>query len=244
MMRHKFLGLLMLAITACAPTATQTTPSALAPAASAAWFEGQWSASGVQLNLTRGENNEIGTLVRPDLQCAANLKVLTQQNDQLIARQDLLYGGGNCLAQQLVVIRRTSGQVSLNFGNGEEDLPLKQNTAVGTTLLKAGVYNAVAVQRNPAASYALQLVLSQTAQGVQVAAIYPDQGCASRLKFERIEGNAARFTEQVEHGTCVSGGTIRLDIQAGTGNLHYRWSKDQVPATVEAFMRPGALPRK
>lgn len=243
-MRHKFLGLLMLAMTACAPTATQTTTSAPTPAASSAWFEGQWSAAGVQLNLTRGEDNVIGTLVRLNLQCAANLKVLTQQNDQLIVRQDLLYGGGNCLADQLVVIRKTSGQMSLNFGNGESDLPLTRSTAAGTSLLKAGVYNAVAVQRNPAASYALQLVVSQTAQGAQVSVIYPDQGCASRLKFERIEGNAARFTEQVEHGTCVSGGTIRLDIQAGTGNLHYRWSKDQVPATVEAFMRPGALPRR
>ncbi|GEM45173.1 hypothetical protein DC3_08080 [Deinococcus cellulosilyticus NBRC 106333 = KACC 11606] len=198
----------------------------------------------MQLNLTRGEDNVIGTLVRPGLQCAANLKVLTQQSDQLIARQDRLYGGGNCVSDQLVVIRRTAGQMSVNFGTGDTDLPLTSNAAAGSSLLKPGVYSAVAVQRNPAASYALQLVVSQTAQGAVVSALYPDQGCASRLQFQRNEGNVARFTEQVQHGTCLNGGTVRLDIQAGTGNLRYQWSKNEVPATVEAFLRPGALPRK
>ncbi|GGJ23427.1 hypothetical protein [Deinococcus roseus] len=245
MMRLKFLGLLMLGITACAPKVTQSDPAPTAPATvNPAWFEGQWNTPNVQLNLTRGEDNVIGTLVRSDLQCAANLKVLTQQPDQIIARQDLLYGGGNCAADQLLVLRRTAGAVSINFGVGQEDVVLSAVKVQGASLLKGGIYSAVAVQRSPAASYALQMVLTETAQGILASVVYPEQGCSSRLVFAGMEGNKARFTEKVSHGTCLDGGTIRLDVQPGTGNLHYQWSKNDVPATVEAFMRPGTLSGK
>lgn len=244
MMRPKFLSLLMLGLVACAPTATQTTSTSAVTTPVPMWYEGQWTAPGVQLNLSSGTEGAIGTLVRPELQCAANLTVLSRQDNQLVARQDPLYGGTNCNNTQLVVIRRNGSQTSINFGANQSDLPLVAAEGSGSTLIKGGVYNALAVQRNPAGSFSVQLVVSSTAKGMLVSAIYPEQGCASRLQFVRNEGNQARYTEKMVHGTCLDGGTIRLDVQAGTGNLRYLWSKDQVPATVEAFFRPGALPKK